>query len=81
MYKTDRYVYNFQKFETIRSFSKNIFAGKITLGNSNKDQSDLLNNFIDFNKRTKLRDIEKVKLKQDATESLNALYKSRKVIL
>ena len=44
IYKTNNYVYNLQQYETIRSFARNIFAGKITLGNTDyKGQSDLLN--------------------------------------
>ena len=60
-YETNKFVYNFQQHETIRSFAKNIFVGKSTLDNADKDQSDLLNDFIDFNKRAKPRDIEKKK--------------------
>ena len=59
VYKTDKYSYNFQQYETIRPFDKNIFAGKITLDNAGKDQSDLSNDFVDFRKGAKLRDIEK----------------------
>ena len=29
--RTNKYVYNCQQYETIRSFEKNEFAGKITL--------------------------------------------------
>ena len=35
------------------------FAGKITLDNADKDQGDSLNDFVDFNKRAKPRDVEK----------------------
>lgn len=56
------YVSNFQQFEEIKYFVKNTFAGEITLDNANEDQSDLLNDFVDFNKRTKPRDSMKKKL-------------------
>ena len=60
VYKTNNYVYNLQQYETIRSFARNIFAGKITLGNTDyKGQSGLLNDFADFKKRTQPSDIEK----------------------
>ena len=59
VYQRDKYVYNFQQFETIRSFAKTIFASKITLDNADKDQSDLLNDFVDFKKETKPRNTEK----------------------
>ena len=45
-------------------FCKNIISGKITLDNVDKDQSDLLNGFIDFKKRTKPRDRERKKVKE-----------------
>lgn len=38
---------------------KNIFAGKTTLDNAHKDQSDILNEFIDFKRRNKPRNKEK----------------------
>ena len=56
------YVYNFKQFEEIKYFVKSIFAGEITLDNADEDQSDLLNDFVDFNKRTKPRDRMKKKL-------------------
>ena len=34
VYKTDKYVHNFQQYEIIRSFSKSIFARKISLDDS-----------------------------------------------
>ena len=53
VYETNKYVDNFQQYETIRSFSKNIFAHIINLDNADKDQSDLLNDCIDFNESEK----------------------------
>ena len=38
-------MYNTQQYETVKSW-RNIFAGKITLDNADKYQSDLLNDFI-----------------------------------
>ena len=45
-------------------FCKNFIAGKITLDNVDKDQSDLLNDFIDLKKRTNPRDRERKKSKK-----------------
>ena len=42
IYEARKYVQNLQQFETIRSFSKNVFADKITLNGADKDQGDLL---------------------------------------
>ena len=56
VYKTDKYVYNFQQYEKIRSLKS---AGEIIVVNADGDQSNLLNEFSDFKKETKPRDIEK----------------------
>ena len=42
-----------------------IIAGKIILDNVDKDQRDLLNNFIDFKKRAKPRNREKKKKQKE----------------
>ena len=51
---------NAKKCETIRSFAENIFNGKITLNDADKDQSDSLFKVMDFkikNKTAKSRKI------------------------
>ena len=58
VYKTEKHVYTFQQYETIRSLPENIFAGKIISDIADKDQSDLLNDFADFKKRVKPTYIE-----------------------
>ena len=40
IYKTDKHTYDFRKFNTIRTFGKDIYNGKITL--ADESQSDLL---------------------------------------
>ena len=37
-YQTDKYVYNFQEFETRRYFAKNICEGKVILNNVGEDK-------------------------------------------
>ena len=54
IYKSNKYVYNFQQFETIKSFAKNILACKIAL-DDDKYQSNLLHEIVDFKKNTKPR--------------------------
>ena len=39
--KTNKYVYSFQKLETMKSFAKNIWTPKINLDNAGEDQSHL----------------------------------------
>ena len=51
---------NAKQCETIRSFAENIFNGKITLNDADKDQSDSLFKVMDFkikNKTAKSRKI------------------------
>ena len=43
-YKTNKYLYNFQQFETIRSFGDNIYTGKINIDESETNQSNLFEN-------------------------------------
>ena len=80
VYKINKYMHNFQQYKTVRSFEKKIFfTGKVTLDNSDKGQRDLLNDFKDFNKRPKPKNIEKKKLERDGVKSLNALYEVREM--
>lgn len=41
-HQTNKYVYNFQQFETIKSLTKNISLGNITLNDSDKNKKYLL---------------------------------------
>ena len=45
-YETDKYVYNFQQYQTIRSFGKIIFRCKITLNDAKKDHTYLLDKIV-----------------------------------
>ena len=59
-----KHIYNFQRFETIKSFAKNVFNVKITLNNADEDQSNLLVEIDEFNKSKKPRDFKKKKKKE-----------------
>ena len=39
-YKTNKYLYDFQKFETIRSFGDSIFTGKINIDEAEMDEAN-----------------------------------------
>ena len=60
-YETFGYINNFQQFETIRSFAKNIFNHIITLKGADENQSNLLDDIVEFKKNTKPKDFEKKK--------------------
>ena len=49
IFETNKHIFNFQQFETIRSFAKNIFGGKFTLHNADESQSNLLLEIIKCN--------------------------------
>ena len=65
IYKTNKYKYDFQQYETIRSFSDSIFAGKINIDEAEMNQSNLLKNMVEFNEQSKLRKKEDKKKKKN----------------
>ena len=65
IYKTNNYIYNFQKFELIRSCAKNICEGKITLDNADNEQASLLLEIDDFKKETKPKHFLIIKSKEE----------------
>ena len=42
IYRTNKSKYDFQQYETLRSFDESIYAGKITVDEVEEDQSNLL---------------------------------------
>ena len=79
IYETRKYVYNFQQFEAIRFFAKNMFTDKITLNDADKHQSDLLIEIVDLNKDTDLRRIKRKK--RGTYESITVLYNGTEMVL
>ena len=47
---------NFTKLRTIRTFGRDIYDGKITLEEADEDQSNLIDEFDNFNKKTRPKD-------------------------
>ena len=47
-YQTKNYVYDFQHYDTIRSFGENICNGKINMDKAEMDQTNLLKNWLKF---------------------------------
>ena len=54
-----KYTYSFKNFQTIKTFGRDIYDGKITLKKSNEYQADLLTEIMYFKKNTKPRSDEK----------------------
>ena len=75
-YKTENYTYDFQQYETIRSFGDNIYTGKINIDEAEIDQK----NIVQFNKKSRLRTTEGKDKKRNTFESAIALYEGRELI-
>ena len=55
IYKANKYKYNFQQYETIRSFGESIYTGKIKIDEAEMDQRNLLENVVEFNEKSRSR--------------------------
>ena len=53
IYKTDEYTYSFKNFQTIKTFGRDIYEGKITIKEDNEYQTDLLAEIMSLKKYTK----------------------------
>ena len=80
-YETKKYIYNFQQCDIIRSFSDNIYTGKISIDEAEMDQTNLLWNIVENNNRSKPRTKEGKDKKQNTFDSVNALYGVRELTL
>ena len=50
---------SFKHFQTIKTFGRDIYEGKITIKKADEYQADLLTEIMNFRKNTKPRDQEK----------------------
>ena len=62
-YETNKYIFGFQQFETIKSFGDGIYTDKINIDGAEIDQNNLLENFVNFNKNVS-QDQKKTELKK-----------------
>ena len=54
-YKASEYTYSFRNFKTIRTFSRDIYEGKIKVKEADENQSNLLNEIRNFDYKTRLQ--------------------------
>ena len=80
-YKTNKYIYDFQKFQTIRSSVDSIYTGKISMDKAEMDQTNLLENIVKFNNKSRPRSKEDKAKKENTFDSVNALDEGRELIL
>ena len=80
IYKTNKYEYDFQQYETIKSFDENIYTGKINIDEAEMDQSNLLENMVEFNEISRPKK-KKIRKKRNTFKIKNALYEGRELTL
>ena len=78
--KASKYKYDFQQYETIRSFGERIYTGKINIDKAEMDQRNLLKIFAEFNEKPRSRTIEGKDQERNTFESVNAHYEGRELI-
>ena len=80
-YETRKYIYDFEQYETIRSFGDSIYTRKANIVETEADQNSLLKNIVEFNENLG-QDQRKVRnKKRDIYESAYALYEGRELAL
>ena len=80
IYRAIKDKYDFQQYETIRSFDKSIYTGKNTIDEGEEDQNNLLENMVEFNNKFRPK-ANKVKVKRNIFDRVNALYEGRELTL
>ena len=79
-YETSKYLYDFQQFQTIRSFGDNICIGKVSISEADKKQSNLLTSILKLNNKARPRS-KADKEKNDTYDSAFVLYEGRELTL
>ena len=70
IYETNEYTYSFKNFQTIKTFGRDIYEGKITIKEADKYQADLLTEIMNFRKNTKPKSQEKKTRKRNCSSKL-----------
>ena len=77
IYEKNEYIYSFKNFQTIKTASRDIYEGNITIEEANKYQTSLLAESMSFKKNTKPRSQEKKQEKEILLENLYNFYEGR----
>ena len=80
IYKATEYIYDFRNSKTIRTFGKDIYKGKITLEEADEDQSNLIDEIENFNKKARPKDPIKKQEKDIVLENLYKFYDAREKV-
>ena len=57
-YRTNKYTYGFQQYDTRRSFGDNIYPAKITIDETEMGQANLLEHIMEFSARVRPKTAE-----------------------
>ena len=74
IYETNEYKYSFKNFQTIKTFGRDIYEGKITIKQADEYQKDLLVEIMSFKKHTKPRSLEKKQEKKIFVQNLHRFF-------
>ena len=77
IYEKNEYIYSFKNFQTIKTASRDIYEGNITIEEANEYQTSLLAESMSFKKNTKPRSQEKKQEKEVLLENLYNFYEGR----
>ena len=81
IYETNEYTYSFKNFQTIKTFGRDIYEGKITIKEADEYQADLLTEILNFRKNTKPRSQEKKQEKEIVLKNLYNFFEGREKTL
>ena len=81
VYETNEYTYSFKNFQTIKTFGRDIYEGKITIKEADKYQADLLTETMNFRKNKKPRSQEKKQEKEIVLKNLYNFFEGREKVL
>ena len=80
--ETNEYKCSFKHFRTIKTFGRDIYAGKITLKEADEYQSNLLNEIWNFRDKTRPQKDEKQKREKEIVlKNLYNFFEAREILL
>ena len=81
IYETSEYTYSFKNFQTIKTFVRDIYEGKITIEGADEYQTNLSVEIMNFRKNTKPRSQEKKQEKEIVLKNLYNFFEGREKTL
>ena len=80
VFDADKYRYDFRTFKTIRTFGKDIYEGKITLEEADKEQSYLADEIDKFIKETRPKNVDKKRERKIVMKNLRDFLNTREIV-